>query len=147
MARLNGLQKAMANNPSHSLVVLEKELQKELEKILNQEEELWVQKSCITHLVEGDRNTAFHHMSAIVRRHRNQISCIKNEMGEWIQSEGGAMEYIRGGFTKLFTTSLSYSILSPTQPSRWQAALSENESLSLSTPVTNEEIKQGLWSL
>ena len=35
LARLNGIQKAMANRPSHSLVVLEKELQKELESILN----------------------------------------------------------------------------------------------------------------
>lgn len=69
-------------------------------------------------------------------------------MGEWIQNEGGAMEYIRGGFAKLFTSSLTYSLLSPPHLSRWQAALSEDESLSLSlsTPVTNEEIKQDLWS-
>ena len=141
LARLNGIQKAMANRPSHSLVVLEKDLQKELESILNQEEELWVQKSRISRLVEGDRNTAFHHMSTIVRRRRNRISCIKNEMGEWIQSEGGAMEYIRGGFSKLFTTSLYHSNLYPAYPSRWQAALSEDESLCLSNPVTDEEIK------
>ena len=42
MARLNGNQKVMADCPSHSLVVLEKELHRELECILNQEEELWV---------------------------------------------------------------------------------------------------------
>lgn len=57
------------------------------------------------------------------------------------------MEYIRGGFAKLFPSSLTYSLLSPPHPSRWQVALSNDESLSLSTPVTNEEIKQGLWSL
>lgn len=82
LARLNGIQKAMAKSPSHSLVVLEKELQKELENILNQEEELWVQKSCITHLVEGERNTTFHHMTTIVRRRRNRISYVKNKIGE-----------------------------------------------------------------
>ena len=68
MAHRNGIQKAMTNCPSHSLVVLEKELHRELKCILNQEEELWVQKSRITCLVEGDRNTAFHHMTTIVRR-------------------------------------------------------------------------------
>ena len=74
-----------------SLVELEKSLHKELNDILCQEEELWVQKSRINWLIAGDRNTAFHHMSTIVRRRRNRISRIKNDMGEWITSEGGAV--------------------------------------------------------
>ena len=67
----------------------------------------------------GDRNTTFHHMSAIVRRRRNKISCIKNELGEWIQSEVGAMNYIRRGFERLFTTSLDAAPLNPIRPSWW----------------------------
>lgn len=81
MASLNGIQKAMANCPSHSLVVLEKELHRELENILNQEEELWVQKTHVICLVAGDRNTTFHHMITIVRRQQNWISCIKMRWG------------------------------------------------------------------
>ncbi|KAL0005393.1 hypothetical protein SO802_012954 [Lithocarpus litseifolius] len=137
----------MANCPSHSLVVLEKELHRELECILNQEEELWVQKSRITRLVEGDRNTTFLHMTTIVRRRRNRISSIQNEMGKWILSEYGAMDYIKGGFVKLFTSSFTQSSLTTPQPSRWQAALSEEENLSLYSPVSDEEIKHELWSI
>ena len=77
-----------------------------------------MQKSRISRLSEGDRNSAYHHMSSIVRRRRNKISCIKNDVGEWIQSEVGAINYIRGGFEKLFTTSLDYAPLNPIWPSR-----------------------------
>jgi len=87
MGRLNGIQKALATNPSHSLLKIKKELHKELNDLLNQEEELWVQKSRINRLIEGDRNTAFHHISTIVIRWGNRISYIKNDMVEWIQSE------------------------------------------------------------
>ena len=90
MARLNGIQKAIAAHPSHSLLKLQKVLQNDLNALLDQEEELWVQIYCISRLIEGDRNTAFHHMSTIVRRRRNKISCIKNDVGEWIQSEVGS---------------------------------------------------------
>ena len=87
MGRLNGIQKALTTNPSDSLLKIKKELHKELNDLLNQEEELWVQKSHINRLIEGDRNIAFHHISTIVIRWGNRISYIKNDMGEWIQSE------------------------------------------------------------
>ena len=86
-------------------------------------------------------------MTTIVRRRRNRISSIKNEMGEWILSEYGAMDYIRGDFVKLFTSSLTQSSITTPQPLRWQAALSEEDSLSLCSLVSDEEIKHGLWSL
>ena len=88
---------------------------------MDQKEELWVQKSRINRLIEGDRNMTFHHMSTIVRRRRNKISCIKNDMGEWIQSEVGVMNHIRRGFERLFTNSLDAALLSPIRPSWWLA--------------------------
>lgn len=45
MARLSGVQKALRTHPSSSLLALENKLHSELNDILNQEEELWVQKS------------------------------------------------------------------------------------------------------
>ena len=58
-----------------------------------------MQKSRINRLIEDDRNTTFHHMSTIVMRRRNKISCIKNDMGEWIQIEVGVMNHIRRGLS------------------------------------------------
>ena len=63
-------------------------------------------------------------------------------MGEWIQSELGVMNYIRGGFDKLFTTSLEYTPLTPPQSSRRQAALFKEDRVNLSTSVTDAEIKK-----
>ena len=56
----------------------------------------------------------------------------------------GALNYIRGGFEKLFTTSLDYAPLNPIRPSRWLAALSNEESSNVSTMVIDAEIKDGL---
>ncbi|XP_050248720.1 uncharacterized protein LOC126695973 [Quercus robur] len=81
-ARLNGVQRAMAIQPSSSLVELENNLLKELEIILNQEHELWALKSRVNWMVQGDRNTAFYHVSTLVRRNRNRITAIKNSVGD-----------------------------------------------------------------
>jgi len=45
MARINGIQRALSMRPSTFLVNLEDELFKELDCVLNQEEELWALKS------------------------------------------------------------------------------------------------------
>ena len=71
MARLNGIQRALANRPSTFLINLENELIKELDVVLNQEEKIWALKSRVNWLVQGDKNTNFYHVSTLVRRKRN----------------------------------------------------------------------------
>ena len=87
LARINGTQKALLNGPSQFLIQLEKELIAEYNLILQQEKEYWALKSCINWAANGDRNTAFFHVSTLVRRHRNKIRSIKNSVGEWIMNE------------------------------------------------------------
>ena len=82
MARLNGIQRAVAVRPSSSSLDLENNLLKELDVVLGQEQKLWALKSRINWMVQGDRNTAFFHVSTLVRRKRNQILAIKNGVGE-----------------------------------------------------------------
>ena len=67
-------------------------------------------KSRITWLVQGDRNTSFYHTSALVRRRRNRISCLKDSVGNWIQGEGEIAIILEKGtqtFFLLVTTMLS----------------------------------------
>lgn len=71
MVRLNGIQWVVASKPSNFLLKLEKDLVKELDTILSQEEELWDLKSWVNWMIQGDRNTAFYHVSTLVRRKRN----------------------------------------------------------------------------
>lgn len=104
MARLNGVQKVLAINPSPSLAHLENHLLEELDKVIGQETELWALKARMNWLVLGDRNTSFYHISALARRKRNQISSVKNGAEDWILEEREVMHYFREGFYKLYTT-------------------------------------------
>ena len=147
MARLNGIQRAVAVRPLSSLLDLENKLLKELDVVLGQEQELWALKSRINWMVQGDRTTAFFHVSTLVRRKRNQILAIKNGVGEWLYAEAEVMDYIRKGFIDIYTSSSILSDRIQSGFSQWQARLSEEEKESLGSPVTEDEIKAGLWSL
>ena len=147
MARLNGIQRAVSVRPSSFLLNLQKELLKEFETVLSQEEELWALKSGVNWLIQGDRNTAFYHVSTLVRRKRNQIRAIKNYMGEWISDENEVKEFMRRGFSDVYTSSLCLVPRQPPSVSQWQIRLSNEDRDSISGGVTEEEIKTALWSL
>lgn len=59
MARLRGIQMAMASNPSSSLINLENQLLRELDVVLDQEAELWALKSKINWMVLGIETLPF----------------------------------------------------------------------------------------
>ncbi|XP_050242023.1 uncharacterized protein LOC126690976 [Quercus robur] len=82
LARIYGTQKVLSNNPSSSLICLEKQLLSELETILDQERDLWLLKSRLNWMIQGDRNTSFYHVSTLARRKRNHIAAVKDER-EW----------------------------------------------------------------
>nr|XP_023892655.1 uncharacterized protein LOC112004654 [Quercus suber] len=98
LAWLDGVQRALANHPSSSLVALENQLIKELDGVIEQERDLWALKSRINWMILGDRNTTFYHVSALARRKRNLITAIKNEAGEWLTEEREVANHFREGF-------------------------------------------------
>lgn len=64
----------------------EEALIKEFDKVLEQEELLWFQKSREKWVTQGDRNTSFFHTSTIIRRRRNRIEMLKNDEGSWVSN-------------------------------------------------------------
>ena len=112
LARLGGIQATLSINPNNFLVDLERELRVEYHEIAELEEEFWAMKSQITWLVEGDRNTNFYHISTLVCRRRNRISSMKDSVGNWIQGEREIADFIRKGYSDLFTSSHSYAFKS-----------------------------------
>ena len=104
LAWLDGVQRALANQHSSSLVALENQLIKELDVVLEQEKDLWALKSRINWMILGDRNTSFYHVSALARRKRNFITAIMNEVGEWLTEEREVANHFREGFIKIYTT-------------------------------------------
>ena len=121
MARLYGVQKALANNPSPDLINLESHLQKDLEEVLDHERDLWLLKSRVNWMVQGDRNTSFYHVSTLARRKRNLIILVKNEGGMWIIEGREVMDYFRRGFMDLYTTSQVEVDWTPHPVRQWQA--------------------------
>ncbi|XP_050259987.1 uncharacterized protein LOC126705076 [Quercus robur] len=104
LARIYGTQKALSNNPSSSLICLEKQLFSELETVLDQERDLWLLKSRLNWMIQGDRNTSFYHVSTLARRKRNHIAAVKDEREVWLTEDREVMEHFRAGFQNLYTT-------------------------------------------
>ena len=105
LARLDGVQRALASQLLASLVALENQLIQELDVVLEQERDLWALKSRINWMIMGDRNTSFYHVSALARKKSNLITVIKNDAGEWLSEEREVANHIREGFIKIYTTS------------------------------------------
>ena len=94
----------MSLRPNAFLVDLERKLRFENVEVAKIEEEFWAMKARILWLVEGDKNTSFYHTSALVRRKRNRIICMKDRMGNWLNGEIEIADFIRQGFLDLFTS-------------------------------------------
>ncbi len=147
VARLKGIQCSLATRPSDFLVVLKKKLRLEYLGVLQQEEEFWSVKSRYNWLIQGDRNTAFFHSSTLVRRKRNRILSLKDNMGNWVHLAAEVATLVRNGFIDLFCTSFSSAPRSVWWVNNWTACISAEESLLLSSPISVDEIKAALWSM
>lgn len=98
-------------------------------------------------MIQGDRNTSFYHVSTLVRRKKNQIMAIKDAVGDWIHEEDEIKDFIRSGFTKIYSTSLSCVPKIDPTISSWQSRLTDLERESISGSTFEEEIRVVVWSL
>jgi hypothetical protein len=79
------------------------ELAKRIEKLLEQEEIYWQQRSRANWLKNGDKNTSYFHNYANARKKKNFISRLKNDDGGWV--EGSDLNpLIFEYFSNLFTS-------------------------------------------
>ena len=147
MARIYGVQKALASHPSADLINLENLLHHELDLILDQERDLWALKSRINWMIQGDRNTSFYHVSTIARRKRNHIASVKDNVGNWLTKDSQVMEFFRNGIAKLYTTSHLSAPWTAIISNHWRAQLSEEVKRGLEDVVSSEEIKHALLSM
>ena len=75
------MEKVSCDVLSEENVELQRELAKEIEELLEQEEMHWAQRSRINWLQNGDKNTSYFHNFAKERRKRNLIKKLRNENG------------------------------------------------------------------
>ena len=89
----------------------------------------------------------FFHTSALIRRRRNRIVCLKDNLGNWIQGDNEVANQIRSGFIKLFSSSVSSVPRMGWNLSSWPSFLGTEDVSTLCANVTILEVKEGLWSL
>lgn len=102
LARISGIQKSLCKKNNHFLINLEEDLIKEYEQLRDQEALFWQQKSRVSWLQNGDRNTKFFHLSTLVRRRRNKVEGLLDQYGE-LCTEMEGMKNIAAFFQSLFT--------------------------------------------
>ncbi|XP_034217323.1 uncharacterized protein LOC117628881 [Prunus dulcis] len=114
LARIAGIQRALCKGPNRFLSNLETSLIDDFNNVLQQEAVFWQQKSRITWLQDGDRNTKFFHTTTIIRRKRNKIERLKNANGIWIEEANSLKILAVDHFSNLFsTTSLGDYVIDP----------------------------------
>lgn len=77
-----------------------------MDELLYREEMMWLQRSRIAWLREGDRNTSYFHRQAVWRAHKNKIKKLKRLDGEWCEDLVEMKEMASGFFRDLYTKDL-----------------------------------------
>ena len=80
-------------------------LRKEINDLLDSEENMWQQRSRVQWLGLGDRNTKYFHSKASERRKKNTITGLMDENGNWCDSTESIAAVTVSYFEKLFSTS------------------------------------------
>ena len=110
-----------------------------------QEELHWYQKSRVEWLRNGERNTTFFHLSAVVRQWKNKVAAIRNDVGDWIIDKDQIKEYMASYISSLFSddgiavsTDIPVDVFPELPPQSWA---------SLSKPFSHLEIEEVVKNL
>ncbi|KAA3471263.1 putative Transposon TX1 [Gossypium australe] len=88
---------------SRKLIELEKDLQTELEGVLDNEELFWKLKSHSDWLLLGDRNTKYFHCQANKKKMINHIKSLKLDVGLWCYEEDRLKYEVVSFYRRLYT--------------------------------------------
>ena len=74
-----------------------------MDDLLQKQEIYWAQRSRISWMKHGDRNTKFFHFKATQRRKKNHISGIQNAHGQWVEELEEVVKVVTDYFDNLFS--------------------------------------------
>ena len=74
-----------------------------MNELIYKEEMLWLQRSRITWLKEGERNTKYLHRRAGSRARRNYIQCLQKNDGTWCNTPTDMERMSHSYFQEIFT--------------------------------------------
>jgi hypothetical protein len=147
--RIENLRKKLASinmDPNREQVQQNKhDIEKELDSLLEQEEIYWRQRSRISWLREGDRNTKFFHQKATWRAKKNKIERLKKEDGSVTKNKEDMEELTNSFFQNLYKADESTqpaAILDAIQP-----LISHEINETLCTEFSEDEISFAMFQI
>ncbi|KAL8129181.1 hypothetical protein V2J09_018336 [Rumex salicifolius] len=102
-AELEAVQADLERSPTKGRFGLEQSIQMELAEVLWHEETMWLQKSREAWLMEGDRNTAFFHLTMFTRRKRNRVTTLRDEANNWIEEPSALENLVVSFYRELYS--------------------------------------------
>lgn len=96
------LSELSSGDPSDETLLDSINVRLELNREAEKEEIYWEQRARVNWLKHGDRNTTFFHKSATMRKRRNFVKGLENDLGKWVDDEKGIMDITTNYFKNFF---------------------------------------------
>jgi hypothetical protein len=116
-----------------------------ISELNHREEIMWKQRSRITWLAEGNKNTKFFHLRASVRRRKNKIKQLKREDRQLTEDEGELKLIVSNFYGNLYTSEATVNMegVLSTVPRK----VSDIMNRDLLKEYSGEEVKQALFPM
>jgi len=142
-SQLEGVQKHLAEGAGRHLIKLEAKIRRELDEVLGRIETFWFQKSWMDQIRDGDRNTKYFHLSAIIRRRANRVEKLQDDHGLWVTDQEHIKQIVAEFFSNLYTNLAADFQRNDLLTGRFLRL--ENDQLEeLSKPYSNMQVLQAL---
>jgi hypothetical protein len=116
-----------------------------MQELLYGEEMLWIQRSRISWLKEGDRNTRFFHQKAKWRARRNKIKKLKDNDGVWKEVPSEMERMASSYFKEIFTRDPSLNADAIINMTQEKVTVDMNDDLC--KDFSDEEISDALFQI
>jgi hypothetical protein len=136
---------ALRESTDDDSIMLRAGLEKEMDELLYREEILWMQRSRIAWLREGDRNTKFFHRRASWRSKKNRIRKLKRPDGTWTQDTQEMEDLARDFMQNLYTREdgINPNIITDLLQARINGEMNDK----LCAPFSDMEISDALFQI
>jgi len=143
LERLRALLAEQQANGNDDLAV--KNTIRTMNELLYREEMMWLQRSRISWLREGDRNTKFFHQRAVWRARKNKIRKLKGADGNWCSDRSTMEGMVNNYFSNLYTN--DPSVYPQEVVSLFDQCITPEMNETLCKEFSEEEISDALFQI